>query len=651
MEDILSHVRYTFQNAPFGIVALDAKGTIIYTNPQFDSTIEATEMPFAGRSAYEVISELIWDERVNRNIKSLIKTGKPFYIMIETLSSAKIKGAEFASINGYKLSNIYILMIALESGSFKRESRYKKVIQSASDAVIIMRNGRITSCNPAFSNILKMPDQEIVNHSLAEFVDKSDEDTLLPLKQDRIKEFVARVSIAAKGGDRILEGKFHPIEDRPGTAMAILRDVTEKVSLEDRLLRQNQDLAIINLMSETLSSSLNLEEILRETLGRVLEIMDIETGWIYLLDEKKNRLRCVYYHGIPKEVISQIDELELGQGNAGNVAATGEPVIIENVSDDLRDTRSIIKEVGLQTFVSIPLMSRTGLIGVMDIASYRPRRFSPEDKRLLATIGVHIGIAAENALLFKEVASTSKKLKSALEIIWDRNKELKNIVYTVSHDLKSPIIAINGFCNRLMKAAAGKLDKNELEYLNTIKQSGEHIEKFVSNLLSLSAVDMLKIKNERVCVGDIVGDVIAQVASQLDKKRGRVVIEGDLPIIESDKTRITQVFLNLISNAIKYSHPDRDLLIHIGCEPYGDMHVFHVKDNGIGIPVKYADSVFDIFFRTYEDVAEGTGLGLAIAKKAVNAMGGEIWLESQEGLGSVFYFSIPTDGSMPTEGE
>jgi signal transduction histidine kinase len=404
-------------------------------------------------------------------------------------------------------------------------------------------------------------------------------------------------------------------------------------------------------MSETLSPSLNLEEILQETLDRVLGIMDIETGWIYLLDEKKNRLRCVYYHGISKEAISQIDELEFGQGIAGNVAATEEPIIIENVSDDLGDIMFIIKELGLQTFVSIPLMSRTRLIGVMNIASYRPRRFSPEDKRLLATIGVHMSMAAENALLFKEVASTSKKLKDALKIIWDRNNELKNIVYTVSHDLKNPIIAINGFCNRLMRSAADKLGKKELEYLKTIKQAGEHIEKFITNILSLSAVDMLKIKNERVCVKDIVDDVSKQVAAQLEKKRGRVIIEGDIPVIESDKIRIMQVFSNLISNAIKYSHPDRNLLIHIGYEPYGDMHVFHVRDNGIGIPVKYADSVFDIFFRTYEDVAEGTGLGLSIAKKAVNAIGGEIWLESQDGLGSVFYFSIPIEGSMSVEGE
>ncbi|MCD6571457.1 MAG: GAF domain-containing protein [Deltaproteobacteria bacterium] len=651
MEDILSHVKYVFQNAPFGIVALDAKGIIIYTNPQFDSTVLSSEMSFIGRSAYQVISELIWDEGVIKNIKRLITTGKPFYIMVETLSSPKIKGAEFVNINGYQLHNIYILVIALESGSFKRESRYKKVIQSASDAIIIMRGGVITSCNPAFSNILKMPVEDIIGHRLAEFVEKGDEDTLLPLKQDHIKEFAARVNITTRKGRRILGGKFHSIEDRPGTAMAILRDVTEKVSLEERLVRQNQDMAIINLMSETLSSSLDLEEILQKTMGKLLEIMDIEMGWIYLLDDKRNLLRCVYYHGIPQDVVAQIDELEVGEGIAGSVAAIEETIIIENVSEDPRLTRLIVKELGMRSFVSIPLKSRTRLIGVMDIASYKPRKFSVEDKRLLATIGIHIGVAAENALLFQEVASTSEKLKNALKIIWDRNNELRNIVYTVSHDLKNPIIAINGFCNRLIKSAGSKLNEKELEHLKAIKQSGGHMERFVSNLLNLSAVDMLKIQSERFSIKDVLDDVVKQISSQLEKKRGRIVIENNLPAIESDKTRIMQVFSNLISNAIKYSHPDRNLLIHIGYESQGGVHVFYVKDNGIGIPAKHANSVFDTFFRTYEDIAEGTGLGLSIAKKAVNAMGGEIWLESKEGLGSVFYFSIPAEGPMLGESE
>jgi len=104
-----------------------------------------------------------------------------------------------------------------------------------------------------------------------------------------------------------------------------------------------------------------------------------------------------------------------------------------------------------------------------------------------------------------------------------------------------------------------------------------------------------------------------------------------------------QVFSNLISNAIKYAHPQRDLVISIGYHKEPSTHIFSVADNGIGIPREYADNVFDIFFRGHEGRAEGTGIGLAIVKKAVNIMGGEVWFTSEKDRGTVFYFSLPVE--------
>jgi signal transduction histidine kinase len=125
-----------------------------------------------------------------------------------------------------------------------------------------------------------------------------------------------------------------------------------------------------------------------------------------------------------------------------------------------------------------------------------------------------------------------------------------------------------------------------------------------------------------------------------------VVIDGDMPVITADSARLIQIFSNLISNAIKYSHPDRQPLINIGYRPKTEMHIFYVKDNGIGIPSEYLENVFDMFFRTYEDLASGTGLGLSIVKKAVNDMNGDIWIESEKNTGSVFYFSLPEKSKL-----
>ncbi|MRR37300.1 GAF domain-containing protein, partial [bacterium] len=436
---------------------------------------------------------------------------------------------------------------------------------------------------------------------------------------------------------------FHFIDERPGTSIALLRDVTEKVALERRLLRQNQDLAAINLISKTLSSSINLEEVLQNTLGQILQIMNIETGWIYLLDDRKQVLKCAYAYGIPMDVVQSIKELKIGEGIAGRVAEKGEPIIIENASRDQRINSLAFKKQGIKSFASIPLYSRTRMIGIMNIGSFGERTISPDDERLLITIGVHMGTVMENILLFQEIANTSKELKDALGLIRQRNEELRTLVSTVSHDLKNPIIAINGFCDRFIKTAGPKLNEKELEYLHAVQDSGKHMEKFVSNLLTLSAVENLKLKKEEFPVGKLIDEISREVAPQLDEKKGTITIDGPLPRIKADRVRLMQIFSNLISNSIKYSSKDRDLMIRIGYQEKPNTHVFSVKDNGMGIQKEYLDNIFDIFFRLHEGHAEGTGIGLSIVKKAVNVMGGEIWVNSEKDVGTVFYFSLPME--------
>ena len=425
--------------------------------------------------------------------------------------------------------------------------------------------------------------------------------------------------------------------------MAMLRDVTEKVLLQKRLLRQNQDLSAVNSISKTLSSSVDLEEVLQNTLVQVLQIMNIEAGLVYLLDEKKKVLRCAYSYGISEEVIQTVKELKLGEGIAGRVAQSGTPIIIENASIDPRISSTAFKKQGIRSFASIPLQSRTRLIGAMNIGSFGQRTISPEDERLLITIGVHMGTVMENILLFQEVSKTSEELKDALNLIRQRNEELRTLVSTVSHDLKNPIIAINGFCERFIKTGLKKLSEKEIQYIEAIHESGKHMELFVTNLLTLSAVENLKLKKEEFPIQETIDDIIMEVANQLDEKNGTIVIENNMPWVKADKIRVIQVFSNLISNAIKYSYTGRKLEIIIGYQPQGNMHVFSVKDNGSGISDEHTSNIFDIFYRASDNHVEGTGIGLAIVKKALAVMGGDIWLKSKIGQGSVFFFSIPME--------
>lgn len=214
--------------------------------------------------------------------------------------------------------------------------RYTRLIQEALDAVVILKRGLITYANRSFGDLLGRKSEELIGLEFLQFIDDRDHAPLSALSQDKVHELSIQVDIHTPTGLRVLDGRFHAIKDRPDTVIAFLRDITEDVALEKRLLRQNQDLAVINLISEILSSSLQLKEVLEMTLSKVLQVMNIETGWIFVLDEASQLLKVAYAHGLPAEVVDSISELRLGEGIAGQVALSGEPLIIENASNDPR---------------------------------------------------------------------------------------------------------------------------------------------------------------------------------------------------------------------------------------------------------------------------------------------------------------------------
>ena len=641
MPTTLDQIRFVLAEAPFGVCVMDGEGTIVYANARFEDNLIINSTPITGKCVYDLIPEVMLDEGVMRRLRSLIDQGSTFSLMVETMSAQRIRASGLINLFGYRLGAYNLLIADLVGGQYDQDNWYTKFIHDIPDAIIIMKHGTLIFSNPAFASMLRRSMDEVLGRQIFDFISPADARTLATLREDEVHELTARIHVPTSSGERILEGRFHAVQDRRGTSIATLRDVTEKVLVEKRLLRQNKDLAVVNMITETLSSSLKMDEILPQTLGKILQILNIETGWIFLLNEQTQILRCTYFYGLPGYVIKSIGDIRVGEGIAGRVAEQGEAIVIENASDDARIRSLAFKKQGIRSFASIPLKSRNRIIGVMNIGSFGQRMISTDDKRLLMTIGVHMGAVIENLLLFQEVAHTSEELKEALAIIEQRNEELKSLVDTVSHDLKNPLIAINGFCKRLRKTAGDRLSPKDLEYIIAIEESGNHMESFITTLLSLSAAEHPNLENVRFPVQAVVDELLREVSPQLDEKGGRIIVEGDLPVITADRTRFMQVFSNLITNAIKYSHPKRRLVIRLSSQTRGNMHIFSVADNGIGIDKEHQDNVFDVFFRGYGTEVDGTGIGLSIAKRAVNVMGGEIWLESERDEGTVFYFSLP----------
>ncbi len=285
-------------------------------------------------------------------------------------------------------------------------------------------------------------------------------------------------------------------------------------------------------------------------------------------------------------------------------------------------------------------------------SEYRARGLTKSGKTIWVTRrNARIEYGGRPAILGNVVDITERV--QAEQNIRKMNEELKNFVRVVSHDLKTPIISIQGVAFRLLKKYGQKLDEKGLVYVNQISTSAGRMEALVTDLLELSQIGSVVSVFREVSSLEIVKEVISELEERVKEKGIQLVLPENLPPICCDRDRIYQVFENLLVNAVKFIGNTTSPRIEVGYEDKGAFHQFYVRDNGIGIDSKYHARVFEMFQRLKEvEDKKGTGLGLAIVDRIVTSHGGTVWVDSEKGKGATFYFTLqkapegsPSNGS------
>ena len=228
-----------------------------------------------------------------------------------------------------------------------------------------------------------------------------------------------------------------------------------------------------------------------------------------------------------------------------------------------------------------------------------------------------------------------------IEELEQKNAELERFTYSASHDLKSPLITIRGFLGFVREdAQAGNLTRLNKD-IQRINDATEKMQRLLGDLLELSRVGRLNNKPELISTNGLVAEVIELLQGRISAGKINVQVADNLPSIFGDRSRIFEVFQNLIDNAAKFMGDQSNPLIEIGAQdPSNQKLIFFVRDNGIGISPQFKDKVFGLFDKLNVQT-EGTGIGLALVKRIVEFHGGKIWVESEAGMGTTFFFTLP----------
>jgi len=245
--------------------------------------------------------------------------------------------------------------------------------------------------------------------------------------------------------------------------------------------------------------------------------------------------------------------------------------------------------------------------------------------------------AAELIIADKELVLQNKE-KEKQEAA---NKELEAFSYSISHDLRAPLRHIGGFVDLLKKNNSADLDETGLRYLNTISESTIEMGNLIDALLTFSRLSRTELQRTKINSNNLVTRVFKTFSDELAGRNVEIHIL-DLPDAMGDEDLINQVWVNLISNALKYSRNKEQAVIEIGGKNGNDEIIFYVRDNGVGFDMKYSDKLFGVFQRLHSTAEfEGVGIGLANVSRIISRHGGRVWAESELEKGATFYFTIP----------
>jgi len=431
--------------------------------------------------------------------------------------------------------------------------------------------------------------------------------------------------------------------DQAVIAIENVRLFKELEARTTQLTQSVDELKALGEVGQAVSSTLDLETVLRTIVARATNLAGMDGGAIYEYNEAKEQFYLHTAERYPAELVDMLraEPVRKGEGALGRLAVVAEPVQIRDVAHD-RTYRSRVREIllrlGYRSSLAIPLLRENRLLGGLIMNRRTAGDFEPRVIELLKTFATQSALAIQNARLFREIADKSRELEVA-------SRHKSEFLANMSHELRTPLNAIIGFSEVLAEEMFGGVNTKQAEYLADILESGRHLLSLINDILDLSKIEAGRMELD---LADFSLPSAIENAVTLIRERAHrrgITLERALDdrvgAVRADERKVKQVLLNLLTNALKFT-PEGGRISVQACVRGGAAEV-RVTDTGIGISPQDQATVFEEFRQvgTMAKKVEGTGLGLAISRKFIELHGGKIWVTSEVGVGSTFGFTLP----------
>jgi PAS domain S-box-containing protein len=421
-------------------------------------------------------------------------------------------------------------------------------------------------------------------------------------------------------------------------------DVTDRKIAEESIRRRNEYLAASSEIGKIVTSTLDLNSIFARTVNLINERFSFYHASIFIVEETGfNAILRESTGEAGAEMKRNKHSLQLNDKSiVGKVALDGKAVIVNDVkANPLHKFNPLLPETLAEAAIPLRIGNRT--IGAIDIQAKNVDAFTDDEVSVLQTVADQVAVAIDNARSFELAQQAVMEMREI-----DRLKS--QFLANMSHELRTPLNSIIGFSRVIIKGIDGPVTELQQQDLTAIYNSGQHLLGLINDILDLSKIEAgkMELAFDEVNIVDVTNSVLSSMTGLIKDKpiQMKRIIEPNLPTVRADAIRIRQVIINLLSNAAKFTD-EGDIVVEVGLKPgssgRNEMRI-SVTDTGPGISKQDQTKLFQPFSQVDDSPTRktgGTGLGLSICQHIVNMHGGKIWIESDIGKGSTFYFTLP----------